>query len=360
MNKNLLRILFFICLIPLIGLANSNPKKGKYEKSKTIKKEYSVNADALVKINNKYGNLDVITWSENRVVIEVVITVSGNNEDKVISRLDKIDVVFNSSKSEVSAKTTIEKTSSNWFGSNNNMNYQIDYKVKMPVTNNANLVNDYGTISLNELKGLANINCDYGKILIGSLYHADNKINMDYTSNSVIEFINTGVIKADYSKLRVEKAKNIELIADYTNTVFENIEDLKFNCDYGKIEVEKGNTIIGNGDYLTMRFGELYKKLEVDSDYGGIRINKLIKGFENIKIDSDYTGIKIGLDDDISFNFKVQLSYGGLDIDSENVNYNKKIVKSSSKYYEGYVNKENSASTIEINSDYGSIKLSNN
>jgi hypothetical protein len=360
MNKKILRTLFFISLIPLIGLANTNPVKGKYEKSKTIKKEFNVNEDALLKINNKYGNLDIISWNENRIVIEVKITVNGNSEEKVISRLDKIDVVFNASSSEVSAKTTIEKSSSGWFGNNNNMNYQIDYKVKMPVTNDANLVNDYGTITLNELKGLANINCDYGKILIGSLFHENNKINMDYTSNSEIEFMNSGTINADYSKLRVEKAKSIKLNADYTNTVFGNIEDLNFNCDYGKIEVERGNNIIGNGDYLTMRFGEIYKNLKVDSDYGGIRVAKLMNGFESVRINTDYTHIKIGLDRDISFNFTVKLSYGGFDIDSENVNYNKKIIKSSSKYYEGYVNKENSSSTIDINSEYGSIKLFNN
>lgn len=360
MNKNLLKIIFFVSLFPLIGLANNNPVKGKYEKSKTIKREFNVNEDALLKINNKYGNLDIISWNENRVVIEVKITVNGNSEDKVISRLNKIDVKFNASRSEVSAKTTIEKSSSGWFSSNNNMNYQINYKVKMPVTNNAYLVNDYGTITLNELRGLANINCDYGKILIGSLYHTDNKINMDYTSNSEIEFINTGTINADYSKLTVEKAKSIKLNADYTNTSFENIEDLNFNCDYGKIEVEKGNNIIGNGDYLTMRFGEIYKNLKVDSDYGGIRINKLMKGFESVNINTDYTHVKIGLDNDISFNFTVKLSYGGFDIDSENVTYNKKIIKSTSKYYEGYVNKENSSSSIDINSDYGSVKLFNN
>ncbi|MCF6224391.1 MAG: hypothetical protein L3J34_11775 [Flavobacteriaceae bacterium] len=356
MNKYLLLLL----LVPLIGLANEKPKKGKYEKSKTINKEYKVNAYALLKINNKYGNLDVVSWNENRVVIEVKITVSGNNEEKVKSRLDKINIIFNASSSEVSAKTVIEKSSSSWFGSNNNMNYQINYTVKMPISNEANLVNDYGTISLNELKGKARINCDYGKILIGSLHHAENKINMDYTSNSVIEFINGGTINADYSGLRIDKAKNIALNADYTNTDIGHIENLNFICDYGKIEVGNANVIVGNGDYLTMRFGTIYKKLKVTADYGGIKVNKLMKGFESVYINSDYTGVKIGLDYNAAFNFTAKMSYGGFSYDGEHITYLKKIVKSSSKYYEGYVNKENSGATIEISSNYGSVKLYNN
>ena len=359
--KTMYKILLILLLIPVVGIANPNPKKGKYEKSRTIKKEYSVNADALLKISNKYGNVDVISWNENRVVIEIKITVSGDNEDKVISRLEKIDVEFHNSSSEVSAKTIIEKPSSSWFSwGNSNINYQIDYKVKMPITNDANLTNDYGSISLNELKGKAKINCDYGKILIGSLYHTDNSINIDYTSNSVIEYINSGKINADYSKLRVEKAKNIDLNADYTTTVFEDIEDLSFNCDYGKIEIENSNIIIGNGDYLTMRFGTIYKKLKIDADYGGLRVNKLMNGFDSVYIHSDYTGIKIGLDKEASFNFIAKLSYGGFSYDGDNINYSKKVVKSSSKYYEGYVNKDNSGSNVEISSDYGSVKLYNN
>ncbi len=356
MNK----ILLVFLLIPLLGIANPEYKKGKYEKSKKVKKEYSVNANALVKISNKYGNLDVVTWGENRVVIEVTITVSGNSEDKIESRLNKIHIQFSGSSNQVTAKTVIDKVSSGWFGSNNNINYQIDYKVKMPVTNNVNFINDYGTISLNELKGKANINCDYGKVLIGSLYHEDNSINMDYTSNSVIEFINTGRVNADYSKLRIEKAKYIDLNADYTTTVIENIEKLDFNCDYGKIEVENGNIIEGNGDYLTMRFGKVYKKLVVDADYGGIRINKVMNGFDSVKIVSDYTGIKIGLEDGISFDFIAKLSYAGFSYDKDNITYIKRIEKSESKYFEGFVNKENSNSKIEITSDYGSVKLYNN
>ncbi len=359
-NKITNIIISVLLVIPLLISANTHPKKGKYEKSKTINKEYTVNADALVKINNRYGNVDVITWNENRVVIEVKITVDGNDEKKVIAKLNGIDVVFTNSKSQVSAKTIIEKTSSSWFRSGSNINFQIDYKVKMPVTNDADLVNDYGSISLNELKGKANINCDYGKILIGSLYHADNDINIDYTSDSNIEFMNGGSINADYSKLTVEKAKKIDLNADYTTTVFENVEDLSFNCDYGKIEVENGNTIIGNGDYLTMRFGTVYKKLKIDADYGSIRINKLKKDFDSVAIDSDYTGIKIGLEPEITFNFIVKVGYGGFTYDEDKATFLKKVVKSTSKYYEGYVNDENSNSTINIDSEYGSVKMYNN
>jgi hypothetical protein len=85
-----------------------------------------------------------------------------------------------------------------------------------------------------------------------------------------------------------------------------------------------------------------------------------MQGFESVKIDTDYTSSKIGLDPAASFNFILNLSYAGFSYSGDNINYIKKIVKNTSKYYEGYVNKENSSSTIEISSDYGGVKFYNN
>ena len=158
--KRLFNLTCILLVFPLMVAANTCTGKYKYEKTKTIKKEFSVNADALLEIKNKYGNVDVVSWSENRIVIVVTITTSGNDEGKVEDKLDDITVDFESSSSHVSAVTRIGNSSSSWFNwGKNNVNYKIDYTVKMPVTNNANLVNDYGSISLNELKGDAKINC---------------------------------------------------------------------------------------------------------------------------------------------------------------------------------------------------------
>lgn len=360
MNRKLQLIIAIFMVLPMLSMANPIKKKWDHEKTKTIKKEFDVNANALLTIKNKYGNVDVISWDQNRVEIEVTITVSGNNESKVIERLSKITVNFDNSREAVSARTSIENKSKSWYNSGNKMNYEINYKVKVPVTNSVDLNNDYGTISLNEIKGRAKINCDYGKLLIGNLFHEDNSINIDYTSDSEIELMNGGHINADYSKFRIVKAKKIELNADYTDSVFENIEELNFNCDYGKIEVGSVNVVDGHGDYLTMRFGTIFKKLFIQADYGGIKVERLMKGFESVDIHTDYAGIKIGLDDEISFDFVAKLSYAGFDYDGNNITYLKKVVKSSSKYYEGFVNKENSGSVIEISSEYGGVKLYNN
>lgn len=360
MKKLLLLLLF----VPVLIFAKECPGNGcnqshkhKYEKSKTINKEFNVNADALLKINNRYGNVDVTSWNENRVVITIKITVSGNDESKMEKRLEMIDVDFEASNSLVSAKTIIEKKSTNWllsWGKRSNIHYKINYKVKVPITNDVNLMNDYGSIYLNEIKGDASINCDYGKIILGELHSKNNSINIDYCSSSTIAKMNGGSINADYSKFTVEEAGNIRLNADYTTSVFESLNDLDYNCDYGSLKINNGASVTGNGDYLTTRLGAISKRVGITSDYGSLRIEELKPGFESVTIDGDYFGVKIGVPN-VPFDFELKLSYGSFKRDEGKYEIMKQLIKSSSKYYQGYYKNKNSGSTIKINSDYGSV-----
>jgi hypothetical protein len=203
----LYKTVFILFLLPAIALGN-NPLKGKYKKEKTIKKEYNVNKDALLKINNSYGNLDIVTYNGNTITIEVNITVSGNDEEKLQKKLDGINVNFNASSSEVSAKTVFNNNKSWWNWGNNNISMEVNYKVKLPISNSVDLDNDYGSINLDKLEGNANLRCDYGKITTKELMAPNNMIAFDYTSNSYFEYINGGKINADYSGFTVAKTKN--------------------------------------------------------------------------------------------------------------------------------------------------------
>lgn len=349
-------LLAILLIVPMLSYATT-AKKDKHEKEKTIKKEFNVSSNALVEIDNSYGNLDIVTWNENRVVFEITIKTSGSNADKVTEKLDDITVEFNASSGKVSARTIFNKDkSSNWWnwGKNSNVNMQINYIVKIPMTNSVNLSNDYGSINLGKLEGKATINCDYGKIITEELMAEGNELNFDYTQNSSFGYINSATINADYSGYTIEKAKNLNINADYTQSKIEVAEDVKFNCDYGGITIEKANNIRGKGDYLTTKIGDVYKSVLLEADYGSIKIDRVNSSATTVKIESDYTGIKIGLDDGFSFDFEINLDYASLNGDN-GFEFTKKNVESTSKYYAGHKGNANSGNLIKINSDYGNV-----
>tara|TARA_R110001592_G_scaffold191901_1_gene438478 strand:- start:1335 stop:2414 length:1080 start_codon:yes stop_codon:yes gene_type:complete len=355
--KSIYKITFLLFLFPLITSATIDEKK--HEKKKTIKKEYNVNADAKVSINNKYGNLNITTWDKNSVEIEVTITVKGDDLESVKDKLAAISVTFNASTSLVTATTYFEKQQRSWSFWNNNSttNYQINYNVKMPKSNSVNLNNDYGSIFVDYLDGKADINCDYGKISIGELTADYNNINIDYCNSSTIGYMKSGNINADYSKITIDKSDDLNVNADYSTLKFGTVKKIDFNADYGSISIDEATQVNGNSDYVSMNFGTIKKNLNIDSDYGSLSIKKLAKDFENVTIDSKYAGIRIGVESDAVFNFEIDLQYAGFNGANDKMEFNKKISKSTKKYYEGKFGKGNSTSKLKIRSQYGGVSI---
>lgn len=357
------KTLIILLLMPGLLLASvDNDKTAKHKKEKTIKKSFKVNGNAQLKVDNSYGNLNIVTWSENRIEIEVTITVEGSNEDKVSKKFNEIDIEFEASSNMVSAETIFNKNKSkswwNW-GSNGSSKMSINYVIKMPITNSVKLDNDYGSITLSKLEGNASISCDYGKITTEELMGTNNSLSFDYSQGCYFEYIGGGEIDADYSGFTVAKAKNIDLSADYTQSKFEIAEDINYNCDYGSLTIEKANSVEGSGDYLSLVMGDIYKNVSIDADYGSIKIGKMSANAGNITINSDYTGITIGYDSDYYFNFEINLEYASLS-GKEGLEFNKRREESGEKYYSGYNGSSSSGNYIKINSEYGSVKLNRN
>ncbi|GFZ75772.1 hypothetical protein GCM10011531_00170 [Aquaticitalea lipolytica] len=357
----LYKAVFMLLLIPTMVLG-SNGLNGKHTKEKTIKKEFTVNSNANLKVNNSYGNINIVTYSGNKTYIEVTVKTNSNDEDKAQKKLDEITVEFNSSSEYVSAKTIFDKNKSDsWWswGKNNNVNMEINYVIKLPITNSVDLSNDYGSINLDKLEGRANINCDYGKITTKELMADNNYLSFDYTQNSYFEYIKSGKINADYSGFIVSKAKNLEISADYTKSVVKIAENVSYNCDYGSITVENVNNVTGNGDYLTTLIGDVYKNIDIKADYGSIKIERMNSNAGNVNIESDYVGITIGFDASYNFKFDLDLEYASLR-DSEGFQFTKKRIESTDKYYQGYYGNSSTSNLIRIKSNYGSVSFKRN
>ncbi|WP_299364185.1 hypothetical protein [Winogradskyella sp.] len=359
MNQKIqFKIALFFLLMPLIVLANTEIEAIKTTKERSIKKSFDVSSNATLKINNSYGNLNVITWDQNRIDFDITIKVTGNNEEKVQERLNDVNVDFSSTSDLVSAITRIGKKNKSWWnwGKKNNLKLEINYVVKMPISGNVDLNNDYGGINLDRLEGSAKIICDYGKITTKELMSDNNELRFDYTNNSYFEFIKSGKINADYSGYTVAKAENLIITADYTKSIIEVAENIKYNGDYGSLKVENVNNIEGNGDYLSLRLGNVYKNVNIRGDYGSLKIDRMSSKAKNININSEFMGITIGYDSGYNFDFDIDLDYASLR-NSDDFNFTNKHVDGSEKKYDGYHGSQGSGNLVKIKSEYGSVSF---
>ena len=354
--KNMYKLLLVFLLVPLASTASDT--KGKYTKTKSFNKEFTVDDNNTVKIYNKYGNVDVVTWNENRVVIDVQVSVNGNDESKVEKRLEQIDVQFNQSSDMVSAKTIIEKSSNSWnlWGKKNKLRLEINYTVKMPAVNNADLNNNYGAISLDKLSGKAKIDCDYGKIHIGDLSNDENSIVLDYSKNSSIEYMKNGSIDADYSGLHVEEAGNVKLNADYSHLTFGKLGTVDMNCDYGTVKIGSSGDVKLNSDYTHTTLENLNGSANLSMDYGSFKVANLSADFGTVTANCSYSHLKFGVAASSSFNFKAALSYASFK-GKDDFNFTKQEKKGKSASYEGSYNGTNASNSMALKMSYGSLSV---
>lgn len=326
---------------------------GKFTKQKEIKKAYIVNSDAGISIKNSYGNVYVTTWDEDKIELNIVIKVSGDNENWVQKRIDDIDVSIEALKSLVTAETILSKSSRSNNGKNNS--FEINYTIKIPKNGSVKINNKYGSIITTDLFANTNLNCEYGKLSLGKLNGNSNVISFDYCQKSTIEFLKSGSIDADYSGLTLNDFGKLNLNADYTDCTIGNGNEIKYDCNYGKLSFGNISTIEGKGDYLSIRVKQISNALRINTDYSKITIDAIDSKANSIIIDSDYTAIDIGFAADFYFNFDVNLKYANLKYDRE-FEFNSKQETAFAKSYQGFYKKSGSNKII-IRSEYGNVSL---
>jgi len=350
--KIICNTLLILLLIPVVCFSNNGKKKGKYEKEKSYHQEFTVNPDALLEINNHFGDITITTWNENKTVISANISVSGNNEKKVIEKIDQISIQFTNTKKLIQAITQIK--TKNW--STKNLNINITYIIKAPIGNKMFLENKYGNINLNHLNNKATINCKYGSVDIGKLNHSDNEINLKYSNESSIQYIKNGIINSKYSTITIDKTNALVINADYTNTNIGSADIVEFEGKYGHLNISQIRNLVIDGNYLKIKLDELLNTLNIDTSYSTIKVKQIKKYFQKIKIACRYSTINLKYTPETSFKFDIITNYGDFnhtnDLDVLSVNKSKNNMLNS-----GHTKNNKSQNHIEIESDYTNINL---
>lgn len=355
--KSLFKYIVLLCT-PLLMMAAPVDDCAP-DKIKSIEKTFYLVKDGLLEINNSFGNVNIQTWDKPSVYIKVTVEVTGGNDDQILKQLNNIEVDFSASSSKVSARTAINEINSsnwNWFKNNARTNMKINYEIRMPDTATLNVYNDYGTISLDRLLGPATLQCDYGRIAVNHLLNENNLIKADYTTNSHVNYMKAGTIKADYSAFKIYGAERIDVSGDYSKFSFELVKNLEYNTDFSTIKVDKATTINGRGDYTTQQLGTIERSVEINSDFGSITVDRMGSQFKNVTIKSEYTKVNIGYDAAASFDFTARAAYASLNLDS-GLQITRSDVDNTTKTKAGYSTKSQSGNTVELRSEFGSITL---
>ena len=99
-------IKFNLILILTLFISFNTVAKEPFERK--IHKEFIVNSNSKLVIENKFGSLNIMDWDKNKVSIDVAITVIAKNRDKAESIFNMIKVTLEEKGDIISAITKID------------------------------------------------------------------------------------------------------------------------------------------------------------------------------------------------------------------------------------------------------------
>lgn len=378
----------FNSLIPLLVLAvlavpsalgaGNIPLIFKQDFERNISKSFNVDADADVRLANKYGEINVETWDRNEVKIDVRIKVSARDEDAANETFDRISIDFSGSSANVSATTSLDSPNrGNWWnklmgGGSNSSDFRIYYKVMMPASVSLNTEAKYCDVMLPNLTGNTVLYVAYGDLKAGRLSKR-NEISVSYGSARVEELgaesrfkirYSEGVIRTAtdlrydgrYSETRIDKVRDLKIDAGYEEIEVGTAREVRLDGNYNDLSVEYAERIFLDGNYCDFELGEITRELEVDASYGDLEVDELKAGFERVMIDVNYIDVELDVEDNAGFSVDLSSRYGDIDVNVGSMS-NRKSEKSGNTERLSGTKSGSGQGKITVTTSYGDIEI---
>lgn len=346
------------CSLLLIALAAfCNPDLQEIRRKVT--KTFQVGSNAELKVENKYGHINIIEWNKNEISfdIEIIGKASDNEDAKLMA--DRIDINFNQTGNIVSAETIFKEVKVR----SNNRGTEIHYTINVPSSVMMSLINKYGNIKLEKTAQPFKCELKYGNLIAGQLTGKSNDIQCKY-GNLTISEISSATITLGYGKIDVDKAGELSLTSAYSKIKMEQVSTFNASSRYDQYDlgiVKDFKLSEGSyGDFSIMRLDNLLDAPSIR--YGKIRIFGIASGFETININSTYTNIKLQVSPKLCFQTKLTTRYGDIDIskqlDTSKLNWKKEEGERFVQSASGIIGSQsNPKARITINTTYDSIFL---
>jgi hypothetical protein len=349
----------------------ANPTVPTGEFTKSIQKEFDISANGMVHLTNKYGKVEVHSWNQNLVQINITITVDAGSENKANDVFEKINIEFEDSEDQVKVWTNIESTSGSkwsWFKSNS-AKYTIDYEVKAPASNELFVQNKYGNIYIGNFKNEVEVDLKYGDLTVGEI-DSDVSANIKYGNAQFqdlgnlelncgyadIKGMDAGDLQVDskYSQISFDKVGDVIVNSKYDEFTFAEVGDIQNSGKYDSFVLGKARTVNLESKYTNITVEELLKNAHIDLDYGGVKLKNISPACTDLELQGKHTGVKLYIGG--NYNLELNTKYTGVNLPS-NFTSETHDKDGNELYIRGYSGSKSADTKISVEMKYGSFTI---
>lgn len=340
---------------------------------KSIKENYPIADVENLQVQNKYGDINIITLNTNpdKLEIDVQIKVQAASAESAEQVFNRIQIAIEKHGSLVRAVTNIESKTSSWwqFWTNSSDDFKIIYNIRIPKAVEMELANKYGNIYCEPFKGGSKIDLKYGDIYtqnfdapldlqlkygkgkIGACHNLD--LDMGYGELKV-ESARDVVSTTKYSKLKINNVSDINIQSKYDNYTIGKADKVTTYASYTELDFESASSIVSNSTYSDLDVGLLKLNGDFNHKYGDIRIGNLGKLFENLEVSLAYCNLDLGVAQTNLKEVQATARYGDISFPD---GYTRKDYLEEDHQQSLTLQFGQSGAVLRIRADYGNIRI---
>ena len=343
----------------------------KQEFSRTMNREFGTTANGMTAVYNKYGTVNVKTWGNNSVKIDITIIVNAKDQRDADKMFERIKINFANAAGYVKAETMIAAKTSWWIDNNTCEDFKINYDVWMPSGNQLDLKNKYGNAYVANMSGKltaeikygdlrtetvsndADLNIAHGKVYltrVNNLYGQVSYGKLSLTHARNIQF------DSKFSEINLENAANVRLTSMNDDLVFGTLEDLRLQTKYSDLKIQKAQSAYFTTQYTDIRIAHVGEAIDADMSYGSLKIESLGRHFNGVNIVGKYTDVVIAAERGAAFRFDAEGNSTGMRTPT-GATIRRHNDQGSRESVEGFVGDANARGVVKARMSYGDFVL---
>lgn len=367
----LLEQVFLLCLVAFAQPVTSWASGPDQEFSKKINREFSTTANGMTAIYNKYGKVNVNTWTNTTVKIDITIIVNAGDQRDADRVFDRIKVNFISTAGYVKAETVVDMEGKNWWPGNSCQDFKINYDIWMPAGNQLDLKNKYGNAYVGNLNGKLTAEIRYGDLRTETI-NGDADLSIGYGKATMAKVRNlSGYISyggltlseaadiqvdSKYSEFRVDQAGTIRVTSKYDDFHLGDIRDLRVQTKYANLRVRNAGAVFVTAQYTDVQMENVSGTVDADLTYGSLKVKALARTFSEAKIVGKYTDVQMNVESGATFRFDAEGMHTDLHTPS-GATIRRRDDQGSRSTVEGFVGDANAPRIVTARLSYGDFVL---
>lgn len=271
-----------------------------------IKKSFPVKRGTLLRISNKYGDINFITIKDDSLMVCATISIEQENNERLQKSIKLVKINAEKIKDTVEISTSFDKKFFSEETRTGRKSFRVDYLVKIPAYIDLMIKNEFGNVSVEELSGTFNLRLSQGTLNVKQLTKGNikpiNSMIVDHSNVSINELNWTTLAVVNCPTIDIEKAKALVITSSVSKIRIGEIGSLVSNSRSDNYRVKSVNNFISESNYSTTEIGRLSGQVKSKTTYGSFSVSDINKSFSAIDIVSQQSLILLKMTNDVSFN----------------------------------------------------------